>query len=104
MPTVASDSLIKKIKVLGESIWEYKVGNDHIKRWIGNFRGQVTDEETEKLYALYLLSNFIYFGNKELRELITAVYRDLYKYPIVKEIRKDNKNTTDLRLINKLFQ
>ena len=46
----------------------------------------------------------MYFSSREIRELLRSVYRDLYKYPIVKNIRKNNKDTKDVYLINNEFK
>ncbi len=61
-------------------------------------------ENTERLNMLYLLSKFMYFGNRELRQLIVSLYRDLFKYPIVSAIRKDRNDTVDLDVINAAFE
>ena len=41
----------------------------------------------------------MYFGSREIRELLGALYRDLVKYPIVASIRKANRNTRDIDLL-----
>jgi hypothetical protein len=46
----------------------------------------------------------MYFGSRETRELLRALYRDLYRYPLIERIRRANGNTTDLDVINREFQ
>jgi hypothetical protein len=97
------DELIAKIKTLIETIWERKITSDSLERWLNNFSGKCLNESDEKLSALYLLSQFMYFGNREMRELLRALYRDLYRYPIIAEIRKENNDTKDIYFLNNEF-
>jgi hypothetical protein len=39
-----------------------------------------------------------------LRQLLISLYRDLFKYPIIASIRRVNKDTTDIGIINSEFQ
>ena len=98
------NELINKVKILNETIWEHRVSKTKIDKWLGNFKEDDKNERySEQLHALYLLSQFMYFGDREIRELLKAIFRDLYKYPIIANIRKSNSNTTDLEIINKKF-
>ena len=92
------DRLVSKIKVLSETVWEQKVSNQLLDDWLKNFHGK-----KERLHALWLLSQFMYFGSREIRELLGALYRDLVKYPIVASIRKANGNTRDIDLLKRLY-
>lgn len=92
------DEFENKILTLNQTSWENLINRDKIDKWLQNF-----ENEKEQLNALYLLSNFMYFGSRQIRELLRTLYRDIYKYPIVSAIRKDNNDTKDLTLINKLF-
>lgn len=102
---VNEDSIYKKIKTLNETIWERRATRrPHIEQWLGNFKGELYDKKIEQKYALFMLSNFMYFGIREIRELIKALYRDKFKYPIVSKIRKLNNDTTDLEILNESFR
>lgn len=92
------DRLVSKIKVLNETVWEQKVSMQLLDDWLKNFH-----EKEERLHALWLLSQFMYFGSREIRELLGALYRDLVKYPIVASIRKANGNTRDIDLLKRLY-
>lgn len=92
------EQLFKKIKVLNETTWEFRAQRPIIDKWLENF-----SDDKEKLHALYLLSQFMYFGSLQIRELLKCMYRDLFKYPIVEKIRAANSNTTDLVLLQKEF-
>ena len=89
---------LKKIKILNETIWEKKATLNKINAWLDNF------ENSEKLHALYLLTEFIYFNNHLVRSMLISVYRDLYKYKEIEQIRKKNNDTLDEDLIKELFK
>ena len=98
------DKLLHKVMTYYATIWKDRRSSDKIhNEWLDNFKGAST-EEKEKLHALFLLSKFMYFGNVELRELLKCIFRDLFKYPIVAEIRRNNGNSKDVDLINEIFQ
>ena len=44
---------------------------------------------------LFLLSNFLYFGGPEVKELLRAAYRDLFRYRLVSRIRKQAEGNVD---------
>lgn len=95
--------LFAKIKSLSETIWEKHAAKPAIIEWLENFTGRSCSKDQEYLHLLYLLSHFMYFGTREIRELLKAVFRDLYKYPIIESIRKMNGDTLDCRLIEREF-
>lgn len=96
------DRLLNKVMTYYATIWKDRRTNKIYDEWLENFT-DVLNADKEKLHALFLLSKFMYFGNLELRELLKCVFRDLFKYPIVAEIRKNNGNSTDVSFINGIF-
>lgn len=89
---------LKNIEVLNETLWEKRVLEPEINAWRSNF------EEKDQLYALYLLSKMMYFNASSIRNLLKALYRDLYRYPIIKKIREDYGHTLDESFIESKFQ
>jgi hypothetical protein len=96
------DDLIDKIKVLNERLWEGRASLDRIEAWLRNFNGE--SESTERLHALFLLSQFLFVGHREMREMLRAMYRDLFQYPIVSSLRRESNDTVDLELLKNLYQ
>lgn len=96
-------SLKAKIKTLNETIWEGRATDPKITEWLDNFALSSGAGPDERLHALFLLSNFMYFGDREIRGLLKAMYRDLYRYPIVEHIRRTNGDTLDSNIIDPLF-
>lgn len=93
------EELYDKLKVLNETTWEYRADRPLIDSWLQNFKNN-----KERLHALFLLSQFMFFGSREIRELLKALYRDLYKYPKIAAIRKENSDTTELEFIHSRFK
>lgn len=89
----------KQIEVLNSTLWEHRALRPRIDEWLDNFK---TDQERE--YSLYLLSRLMYFSSSNIRSLLKALYRDLYRYPVIEQIRKNNGDTLDEALIESKFQ
>lgn len=69
-------SLIKKIMLTSNLIWDDKLSLPQINNWLSNFTGEVFSIEKEKHLALWLLSNFVYYNNKEVKHLCKILYSD----------------------------
>ncbi len=98
------EQLVQKIKILNEETWERRVPWPRIKQWLDNFANAgAGDSAIQQLNALFLLSKFMYFGSREMRELLRSVFRDLYKYPVVEGLRKQNGDTIDTTFLDAAF-
>jgi|SRR5579872_1249061 len=97
------EELKRKIKILNEQVWEHRASWPVIDEWLRNFQGATAPRESEQLHAMYMLAQFMYFGSKEIRALLRAMFRDEYRYPIVEKIRKENGDTLDENIINRQF-
>jgi len=92
------DKLHAKIKRLNETLWDGKGSYKKVNAWLNNF------SDDEKLHALYLLSQCIYFNDFQIKQLLISIYRDFFEYPHIEMIRKRNGNTLDEAIITKEFQ
>src|ERR1035437_3539373 len=97
------DELYEKIERLNRRVWEGRVDVPKINTWLDNFDGRSKTKPIERLHMLFLLSNFLYFRSNQIRQLLKAAFRDLFKYPIVERIRRENRDTRDLDFIRKRF-
>ncbi len=79
--------LKKRILILNEKVWEGRLSWPFIEEWLENFTGRIADTDVERLHALFWLSQFMYFGGREIRVLLKSMYRDLFLYPVVQEVR-----------------
>lgn len=99
------DRLLKKIYAYYQTIWREKWKEGVDTEWLSNFVNPDSDVQyNERLNMLYLLSKFMYFGNDEMRQLLFSLYRDLFKYPIIEQIRETNGDSLDFAFIKKEFE
>ena len=98
-----TDQLRAKIKVLNETVWEGKVSEPALDQWLANF-GEASSSSNQRYHALHILSQFMYFGITEVRELVHAMYRELFRYPVVERLRRDNDDTTDSDMLGVLYE
>lgn len=98
------DDLIDKLKTLNQTVWERRADRNQIDRWLAQFKFNPDPAADEQIQMLFLLSNFIYFGSREIRALLRSLYRDFYKYRTLSQIRRSNGNTLDRNFISLEFQ
>lgn len=91
--TEIEDKYYRKLKLFNESIWENRVPDGRIRRWLGNF------SQDQRIGALYLLTQFVYFSKHQIDVLLTTLYRDLFMYNRISRIREQNEHTLDERII-----
>ena len=95
----SQQELLEQIKVLSEHIWERRVKQEDVDAWLANFA-----TAREQHLALHLLAQFSHFGTVELRELLKSLYRDLFRYEVLQEIRATNANSVDEGLLEAAFR
>ncbi len=89
----------KKIEILNSTLWESRALRPRVDEWLSNF-----EKEQEREYALYMLSRLMFFNSSNIRHLLKSLYRDLFRYPIIEEIRRANGNTMDEFVIENLYR
>ena len=92
-----------KFKSLDRQLWENKVNLPLVEKWYMQFRSHPNVEDDEQIQMLFLASHFMYFGQREVRALLKSLFRDLYQYKIIENIRRDNRDTIDRAVITPLF-
>jgi hypothetical protein len=97
------ENLKKRVMTLSQRAWEIQLDWPEIETWLSNFSGQFASAEEEKLHALYLLTQSMYFGQNLIREMLRTVYAQLFRYPIISKIRSENSDTFDQDLIENAF-
>jgi hypothetical protein len=98
------DDLEQVIQTLRRHAWDDEIRWPQIVLWLENFGGEVASKEEEQLYALYLLSRFMYFGRRLVREMLRSLYRDHFEAPLKQKLRKANGDTRDLDLLKRLYR
>ncbi len=100
----SSIKLLAKIKTLSECAWDNRIKRHDVDLWLENFKkpGEAATKR-EREHALHLLSQFVYFGHSQMRELIKALYRDHFRCPVLRKIREANGNLTNPNRLGSLF-
>jgi hypothetical protein len=98
------DKLQTKFKALDEALWESRAKWPHIEKWLAQFAPASDLADDEQIQMLFLASHFMYFGIREIRALLRSLFRDLYQYKIVEQIRRDQNHTKDRQLITTEFR
>ncbi len=70
------DELLKEIVLTNELVWGRRISNDAITDWLSNFSGAVFDKEYEESLALWILSNYVFYNEDEVKHLCRTVYRE----------------------------
>lgn len=94
------DQLMK----LNSHAWDGDKQWPEIEEWLKNFNGDYCSKQEEQLLALHLLTNFIYFGNSTIREMLKACYQEQFIIPLKQKIRKNLSNSIDYIQINSLLK
>jgi len=104
MPLPARDQLERKLKRLNSALWENRVSGTAVQVWLSKFSAANPAGIDEQHHMLFLLSNFLYFGNREIRELVRAQFQTYVLKPIIsrvrQEIRIEGGNPADVDLID----
>lgn len=93
-----------RLRTLVSHAWDGEVRWPEIEAWAENFTGAAVGREVEQLTSLYALSKFIYFGKRQIREMLKALYRDHFEAPLTQRIRRNLNNTRDLTLLADRFK
>ena len=95
---------MNKIKTLSEYAWDHECSEPVVRRWLNCFDGRSGfNKQVERLHALHLLSNFLYFGLDEVRELLRALYRDIFQYRLIKKVRQNLGNSSNQDMIRRIY-
>jgi hypothetical protein len=103
------DECFNKIKsrilTLSDWAWEgYPLWTD-VDNWLQNFKGSTGNTiEQEQIHALFILSEFLFFGSKQIRALLHALFRDQFLIPLIEKIRNNNDNTRELKKIKNILR
>jgi hypothetical protein len=90
------DALTTRLVTLDERVWEGKASGPAVSSWLGNFNGLTgATADLERLHALYILSQFMYFGAQEIRVLLRALYRELFLLPLSQRVRAETKGAAE---------
>lgn len=73
----SEQELYRLIRLKKSTVWNHSLLTvDTIEKWLSNFTSKVFDQAYERQLALWLLVNFVYYNESEVRHLIRVVFRE----------------------------
>ncbi len=72
----SEEELFKRIMLTNEFVWNNRLKKQEIDKWLSNFIGDVFEVQYERQLALWLLSNFVFYNENEVRHLCRTLFRD----------------------------
>jgi hypothetical protein len=93
------ESLFKQIMLTIRTTWKNNISKDDIERWLDNFNGKVFDIKYERQLSLLLLSNFVFYNEKEVKHLCRTLYKDFRHHLLLTENHSGNNCITILKEI-----
>ncbi len=92
------DNLCAKLVILNERVWEGRANGPVVENWLANFKGRTgAPAHIEKLHALYLATQFMYYGSKEIRVLLRAMYNELFLLPLAQQIKSSTNSLQEFK-------
>jgi len=70
------EDLINQIMVTSDYVWRNKISREKLNSWLANFKGEVFSVNYEQELALWLLVNFVFYNENEVRHLCGTLYRE----------------------------
>lgn len=96
MKELPSENKLKdQIMLTSVNVWNHQISKQDIEEWLTNFKSEVFDISYERQLALWLLANFVYYNDDEVKHLCKTLYRDFIHHML------ENKKSThkDLKLL-----
>ncbi|MBM4146785.1 MAG: hypothetical protein FJ240_11035 [Nitrospira sp.] len=94
--------LKKLIMHTSQTVWKREITEKEIDRWLDNFTGEILSIDEERVLALWLLSNFVYYNEDEVRHLCTVLMKDfVHRMLINVDTRHDEIDKKLSELISK---
>lgn len=97
------DRLESTIKTLIENAWRNDLNISRVREWYSQFNQSTNPQENEQIQFLFLLTKFMYFGNREIMQMLRSLYNDSFKYDMIRKIREQHQDTLDEDFLNESF-
>jgi len=84
------ENLKDQIQKLSTWLWGKSILSEDIDLWLKNFRELEPDRE--KYIALSLLSQFMFYDLREVRQAMKSIYKDKFILPLISKYKDDTKS------------
>jgi len=79
------EELFRQIMLTVENVWGNKLSSRDVEKWLSNFGGLVFSLDYERRLALYLLANFVYYNDAEVRHLCKTLFNEFLHWVLLHE-------------------
>lgn len=94
--------LKKLIMHTSATVWKREITEKEIDRWLDNFTGAVLSKDEEKVFALWLLLNFVYYNEDEVVHLCKVLMKDfIHKMLVDTNTQQDDIDNNLYEIISK---
>jgi hypothetical protein len=93
LPT--ENEMLRQIRVTGEAAWQNRISRPQVEGWLSNFTGEVFSAEYERRMALWMLCNFVFYNQNEVRHLCETAFRELLHYTLSTLPPQDKRDWND---------
>lgn len=100
LPLPTETDLIKQIRLTSEIVWKKKLDKKDIDGWLSNFKGNIFSKKYEDQLALWLLANFVFYNEEEVKHLCKILYKDF----IHTLIREEDPSNSILENYNSILR
>jgi len=77
--------LKEQIKNLSAWLWGYTILDKDVELWLSNFN--ISENQREDYIPLLILSQFMFYEQREVRQALKSLYKDHYIAPLVSKYR-----------------
>ena len=96
------DEMMELVKEMENYVWRNSISRPDIDIWLENFNGKVFDSAIEKRIAMWLLCNYTYYNETEIKYLCGNVYRQ-FIHTLASNDYITSKNDLDIYLRNRVY-
>lgn len=101
-----SEQHLKKI-IMQTSItaWKHGLSEKKIEKWLSNFQGELYGVDEERILALWLLCNFVYYNEDEVKHLCSTLLKEYVHQMLLsdKTLHSAHETKVDALLSNTAF-
>jgi hypothetical protein len=95
------EDLIRQIVLISAAVWKHGLTKKMIDNWLSNFKGEILSLKEEKTIALWLLTNFVYYNEDEVKHLCKVLYKEFIHKELISGSITEVDNDNDY--LNTLF-
>jgi len=91
----SQSEMFRQIMVTGEAAWQNRLSRPQVEHWLSNFTGEVFNVDYEKQLALWLLCNFVFYNQNEVRHLCRTAFREFLHFALSSLPRQHDRDWDD---------